>query len=85
MFEIQEDSVVYIPIVAFAINAETARHLQPKHLQAQYTMANVSKLVKTVMTVCMKIIVCTIFVFPEQFSSKGLVAPIDPIHFYHSN
>ena len=66
MFEIQEDYVSKTLIVALTIIA---------------SMENVSKLVKTVMTVCMKIIVCTIFVFPEQFSSKGLVAPIDPIHF----
>ena len=42
MFEIQEDHVRKILIVALAVNA---------------TMANVSKLVKTIMTACMEIIV----------------------------
>ena len=42
MFKIQEDHVKKILIVALAVNA---------------TMANVSKLVKTIMTACMEIIV----------------------------
>ena len=46
MFEIQEDHVRKILIVALAVNATM-----------DLTMENVSKLVKTIMTACMEIIV----------------------------
>ena len=61
MFEMQEDHVRRILIVALSVNA---------------AMANVSKLVKTILTAWMKIDVCTISAW--LFSSKGFVAPIDP-------
>ena len=74
---IQKDHVRKILIVALTdgINA---------------SMTNVSKLVKTIgaanifgdMDMNMKIIVWTISASPKQVSAKGLVAPIDPIHFY---
>ena len=63
MFEIQEDHATKILSVAKKVNA---------------TMANVSKLVKTIMTAWMMIIVWTICACPKQVSAEGLVAPIDP-------
>ena len=61
MFEIQEDHARKILIVALLVNA---------------AIANVSKLVKNIMTAWMKIVVCTTSAW--LFPAKGFVAPIDP-------